>query len=370
MRHILYVETHYEGAHRDWIDSYSARSRHHFTRFTLRGGDWRWRLHGGALTLGRQFLAQRETLPPFDLLLVNGMASASLFLAATRPHLDSLPLALYIQENQLAYPSDEPFRWQDGAIVQVTSAAVADRVFFNGDYLRQDFLRALADFCAQQDETEGWLDSIAPKCAVLRRGIDLSGRFGLPPRRPVPQGPLTFLWSHRWAYEKGVEDFAAALRQLHAEGLPFRVILAGNPWHNLDLREALRAELGEHVLAYGELRGEAYAQALRQADVMVACSLNEPLGVSMLEAIYMGCLPVLPRRGSFPVLLPPEHHDLLYDGSREALIARLRQLITQPETAYRPTLSAIAAAYDWAGLVGGYDDTLEALMDAGPSARL
>jgi len=355
--HILYVEAHYDGAHRDWIDSYTARSQHQFTLLTMPGGDWRWRLHGGAAHLAGHFLAQRSQLPPVDLLLVNGMANAPLFLALTRPHLDRVPLAVYIQENQLNYPPPPPevYRWQDGAVIQVFSAYAADWVAFNGDYLRQDFLASLQTFVAERDYTDDLYARIAARAGVLRRGIDLVTRFGAPPLRAAARPPTTFLWSHRWAYEKGVEDFAAALRQLHAEDLPFYVILAGDPWNHADLRASLAVELGERVLSVGNLSGADYVEALRRADVMVACSLNEPLGVSMLEAMYMGCLPILPNRGSFPVILPPEHHDLLYDGSREQLIERMRQAVLHP--IYRPELSAVAAAYDWAQVVKDYDRT-------------
>ncbi|MFP4321049.1 MAG: DUF3524 domain-containing protein [Anaerolineales bacterium] len=363
MARILYVESHYQGAHRDWIDGFVAHSAHDFTLLTMPGGDWRWRLHSGALHLAAQFNQHRETLPRPDVLLINGMANAVLFLAATRPHLMNIPVALYIQENQLDYPAEgEGNTWQDGAVVQALSAYVADRIFFNGQYLEQDFLNALQRFVAEHDYTADWVERVQARTGVLRRGIRLSERFGPPPPRRPPNGPLTFLWSHRWAYEKGVHDFAAALRQLHAEDIPFRVILAGNPWNNETLRDELITLLGERVVAHGMLKGEAYAEALRQADVMVACSLNEPLGVSMLEAIYVGCLPVLPRRGSFPVMLPPQAQDLLYDGTREALIARLRDLALNPQTAVRPGLWEVAAAYDWPVVRAEYDAAIEALI--------
>ena len=64
MLHILYADSHYEGAHRDWIDSYTVRSTHRITRLTLPGGDWRWRSHGGALHLANQFLDERENPEP------------------------------------------------------------------------------------------------------------------------------------------------------------------------------------------------------------------------------------------------------------------------------------------------------------------
>lgn len=365
MAHILYLESSYFGAHQDWIDSYRARSRHQISPLTLPPGDWRWRLHGGALTLAAEFLAQRENLPPVDLLLVNAMVNAPLFLAATRPFLGQVPVVVYFQENQLSYPPapGDQYQWQDG-FVNVASAALADLVAFNGAYLRQDFLATLADFVRDRAEyTADLLERIAPRTEVLPRGIALHDRFGPAPARPLPQPPLTLLWSHRWASEKGVEDFASALRQLHAEGLPFRVILGGDPWKYADLRDALVQELGERVLRWGLLEGEAYADALQVSDVIVACSENEPLGVSVLEALYMGCFPVLRGQGSFPLLIPPDHHDVLYQGGAAALTERLRHLLLNPALAApRPALQAAAAAFDWQAVIQQYDDTFEALL--------
>ncbi len=362
MIHILYADSHYEGAHRDWIDSYTARSQHHFTRLTMPGGDWRWRIQGGAIHLANQFLARRGTLAPIDLVLLNGMVSVPVFLACTRPYLDTLPVAIYIQENQLNYPQ-EGFIWSNGAIVQVTSAYIADRVLFNGPYLKDDFLRSLKVFLDERgDYTDDILERVAAKCGILLRGINLKDRFGDPVLDPPPpQKPVTFLWNHRWAYEKGIDDFAIALRQLHAEQIPFQVILAGHPWDRAELVESLLQELGERVILSGLLEGQNYGDALRKADVMVACSKNEPLGVSMIEAIYMGCLPLLPARGSFPTLLPSEHHDLLYDGSVEQLIDRMRMLALNP--AARPGLAAIAAAYDWSNVTRQYDQTFDNLTE-------
>ncbi|NJL92556.1 MAG: DUF3524 domain-containing protein [Anaerolineae bacterium] len=361
--HILYVESHYEGAHRDWIDSYRARSQHTFTLLTMPGGDWRWRLHGGALHLAREFLAQRPRLVPVDLLLINGMVNAPLFLAATHPHLAAVPLAVYFQENQLTYPPEPGDRllWQDG-FVNVMSAYVADLVGFNGAYLQQDFLTSLAAFVTdRQDYPADIISRITARSQVLPRGIDLRERFGPPPRRQPPQAPLTLLWSHRWAYEKGVEDFAVVLRQLHQEGWPFEVILAGDPWRYAGLKAELTVELGDRVVMQGLLQGADYVEALRRADVIVAPAQNEPLGVSVLEALYMGCFPVLPARGSFPWLLPPEQHDLLYDGSQAGLLACLRALLSKPESAYRPALQAVGAAHDWGAVIQHYDTSLAVL---------
>lgn len=351
--HILYADSHYEGAHRDWIDGYIRRSQHQFTLLTMPGGDWRWRIQGGAIHLANQFLSLRKSLPPVDGVLLNGMVSVPVFLACTRPYLESLPVALYIQENQLHYPQ-EGYNWSDGAIVQVTSAYAADWVLFNGPYLQADFLQSLQTFLDQRsDYTDDILERIIAQSHVLLRGIDLRSRLGEPVLTPpLPQPPVTFLWNHRWAYEKGIDDFAAALRQLHAENVPFQVILAGHPWNNRELVESLRQELGERVILSGLLEGEPYVEALRKADVMVACSKNEPLGVSMLEAIYMGCLPLLPARGSFPTLLP-DHPDLLYDGTVEQLIERMRVLALHPTI--RPGLAAAAAAYDWSNVTHQYD---------------
>ena len=63
---ILYIEPYYSGSHKAWIDSYQKYSNHNIDILTLPGNKWKWRMHGGAITLANQFLEKKQS---YDLFL-------------------------------------------------------------------------------------------------------------------------------------------------------------------------------------------------------------------------------------------------------------------------------------------------------------
>ncbi len=93
---ILLVEPYYTGSHAAWVSGYAAHSRHRVTTLTLPGRFWKWRMHGGAVTLARHFM-ETETKP--DLILANDMLDLTTFLALTRVRTHHIPTALYFHEN-------------------------------------------------------------------------------------------------------------------------------------------------------------------------------------------------------------------------------------------------------------------------------
>ena len=63
----------------------------------------------------------------------------------------------------------------------------------------------------------------------------------------------------------------------------------------------------ERVLHYGYAESFAdYAALLWRSDLVVSTSVHEFFGISMLEAIYCGCHPLLPNRLTYPELIPEQ----------------------------------------------------------------
>ena len=75
---ILYVEPYYAGSHRQWIDSYKRYSKHRIDILSLPGKKWKWRMHGGAITLSKMFNAM-DWLP--DLIFATDMLDLNTFLS-------------------------------------------------------------------------------------------------------------------------------------------------------------------------------------------------------------------------------------------------------------------------------------------------
>ena len=366
--HILFLNPFHSGSHAAVANGYRAYSQHDITLMPLSSvGGWRWRMRGAALTLARQLRAQQHAHPQhFDLVVATDMLDLATFLGLTRDLLGKVPAALYFHENQLTYPlpagrqRDLAFPW-----VNYTGALVADAVFFNSAFHRQVFLDALPGLPGRYYDYQelDLIDTIAAKSQVLPPGIDLARLDEPGADRAVPSPrshtPPVILWNSRWEYDKGPDMFFVALRELESRGRDFRVVALGE---HIDPNEpnfmAARAWLGERVLAWGYADAAEYRAWLWQADIVVSCAVQEFFGISVVEALYCGCMPILPRRLSYPELLPERYHARCLYNDQEDLVAQLAaamDTLPAPATDFR----TIAARYDWRVLAPEYDARFE-----------
>jgi len=366
---ICLIEPYHGGSHAAWGQEYARYSRHQVDLLTLSGHHWKWRMHGGAVTLARQFL-KRDCDP--DLLLVSDMLDLTSFLALTRTKTAGLPVALYCHENQLTYPWSpddmDPAHRRDAhyAFINYTSALAADAVLFNSLYHLEVFNRALPAFLKSfpdQNELES-AAVIEAKSFVLPLGMDLTrlDRYRPPPGDSTVEAPL-ILWNHRWEYDKDPLAFFQALYRLQDEGLDFRLVVLGESFRKTPavFAEALQ-RLGRRVVQFGYVEDfAAYAAWLWRADLLPVTSHHDFFGASVVQAIYCGCTPLLPRRLAYPEHLPPAIRDrFLYDGFDD-LLKHLRQALSGPAGAC-PQLREHVSRYDWGMLVEHYDRLFEQLV--------
>lgn len=374
---ILLLSPYHGGSHRAWAEGYRANSAHEVTLLTLPAHFWKWRMHGGAVTLGRRWLATPASPPP-DLILATDLLDLTTFLALTRTRTAAIPVALYMHENQLTYPLPEdpttgPMRRQLGerdrhyAFINYVSMLAADRVFFNSNYHLDNFFAALPPFLRHYPEYNE-LDSIEllkQKSAVLPVGVDL-GRLDPAWVAADPASPPLVLWNQRLEYDKNPEGFISVLVELAKEGVAFRVALCGERFGKPGERwEAGVVELGKRVIHNGFAEADLYRRLLWEATVTVSTAGHEYFGISILEAIYCHTFPLLPARLSYPELIPANFHaDCLYHG-RPDLLKRLRRALTDPAAA-RATAAKLAPAagrFDWRIMAPRYDAELERLID-------
>jgi len=372
---ILYLDPFHGGSHAAVAAGYARHSQHDITLLTLSiAGGWRWRMRGAAVTLARRLRAHmREQQATFDLIIATDMFDLAAFLGLTRDLTANVPVALYFHENQLTYPLP-PGRARDLAFpwLNYTSALAADALCFNSDFHRRAFLEALPALLGRfHDHQElDLLDMLAAKARVLPPGIDLA-RLDAPLQiadcrlqidEPNLQSPI-LLWNSRWEYDKGPQAFFDALRELVARGLEFRVIVAGE---HIDPNEpnflAAREWLGPRVLAWGYAPDlAAYRTILHQSDIVVSTAIQEFFGISVIEALYCGCVPVLPRRLSYPELLPTEHHATCLYADDSALADRLAATMRDLSALKQRNFRAVAQPYDWSGMASSWDAAFEQL---------
>ncbi|HYE59351.1 MAG TPA: DUF3524 domain-containing protein, partial [Rhodothermales bacterium] len=299
---VLALEPWYGGSHRSFLDGLCAHSRHRIEAATLTARFWKWRMHGGAVTLARKTAALVEGGFRPDVILASGMVNLPAYLALVRDLLPRTPVVLYFHENQLTYPlPPEAPRDATYAYINYLSALAADRVVFNSAFHEGEFLSALPVLLhAFPDYTHfDTVEQVRAKASVLHPGLPLAAhdrhRDTRQPRAWGPgMEPPVLLWNHRWEYDKNPEAFFRLLGRLDDVGVSFRLILAGQHFERKP--EGLDAALARYagrILHYGYAEDfDAYSRLLHRADVVVSTSRHEFFGIAMMEALYCGCHPL------------------------------------------------------------------------------
>ncbi len=358
---IWLLEGYDTGSHAAWRRGYAAHSAHHIVPLTLPGHFWQWRMLGGAVSLARQ----AAQAPPPDRILATDMLDLTTFLALTRARTHATPTALYFHENQLTYPPQPRIKpKKELAFINLSSALAADAVYFNSAFHRDSFLEAaprLLKGFGDLNELAS-IPAIAEKASVLPVGVDLAR---LEAHRAAPHAgePPLILWNHRWEPDKNPRPFLNALQRLHAEGFAFRVALLGENVGQAPPNDFLHARdaLGAKVVQFGYAESfAAYAAWLWSADVVVSTAQQDFFGISLVEALYCGCYPLLVKRLNYPALIPPAHHKacLFHEGH---VYDALRNYLTQ-RPATPPELAAHVAQFAWTRQAPRYDAALAALQ--------
>ncbi len=375
MTTVCLLEPYHTGSHRAWVEGYAARTRLALHALTMDGRFWKWRMHGGAVTLAR--LYRERNLRP-DVLLATDMLDLTTFLALTRDRTPSLPVALYMHENQLTYPPP-PGEKRDlhYGFINYASMLCADRVWFNSQFHLESWFEELPRLLKHfPDYTElATVEPLRARSEVLPLGLSLAA-FDAWREAPAPGSePLLIAWNHRWEYDKGPEAFFSALYALAERGVEFRVAVLGEGFvrEPPEFSEA-RERLGGRIVQFGYAESFAdYARWLWRADVVVSTAIQESFGAAVVEAMYCGCVPVLPDRLAYPQFIPPEHRDLCLYADDAGLVERLAHLAAHPRVARDPALRGAfrtqAARYDWSLMAPEYDRRLAALAAAGGEAR-
>jgi len=369
---IALLEPYYTGSHAAWVDGYAAASGHEVIPLVLKGQFWKWRMHGGAVTLARRF---REQGLAVDLLLATDMLDLTTFLALTRDLTHDTPVALYLHENQLTY-SLRPGEKRDlhYGFINYASALVADAVFFNSAFHREDFFDELPRLLKHfPDYNElNTIRVLQDKSSVLSLGLDLCRLDAHRPPRAVHGDELpTLLWNQRWEYDKNPGEFFRALYVLQDEGLDFGVALLGERFVSVPAEfKMARERLGGRLVHFGYVADRAsYARWLWQADIVVSTAIHEFFGAAVVEALYCNCFPVLPWRLTYPNYVSPEYHSRCLYHDFDELVALLRAAIGRDKQARRIGFRDRVARYDWSKMADIYDSVLESVASSFPRGR-
>jgi glycosyltransferase involved in cell wall biosynthesis len=360
----LFIEPFFGGSHQDFAQGLVAHSRHDIQLVTLPARFWKWRMRGAAL----HFVRAIDDLSAYDGIITSGLMSLSDFTAlygSRRP-----PTLVYFHENQLTYPlaPGERMDMQFG-FTDITTALCADRILFNSRFHFDQFFSALPGFISRMPEFKPrWaVAAIRKKADVLHPGCHLDATPARQP--PLPPGPPLIVWNHRWEFDKNPEAFFSALDRMDRMGIDFRVALLGENYQaRPKVFVAAKSRFGEKIVQYGFVESKSdYLAWLKRGAVVVSTANQENFGISVVEAIRHGCLPMLPDRLSYPEILPEEFHDAFLYRDEDDLVEKLALILRYPDrfAGDRAVLSEMMDRHAWPSVIDRYDRELEMVTQVG-----
>ncbi|ACN14766.1 putative glycosyltransferase [Desulforapulum autotrophicum HRM2] len=356
----LFLESFFGGSHKAFALGLKAHSNHEIDIVTLPDHYWRWRMRGAALL----FHERIDNLSAYDGVIATDMINLSDFMAMAGPN--TPPVLAYFHENQLGYPDNPgvPPEVQYG-FMNMTTALCADRVFFNSRFQMEQFLAGVEGLLTTMpDLNPSWVGrTIRARSGVLYPGCSfpVGSSESLPDKALAP----LVIWNHRWEYDKKPERFFRALGEIKRRGIPFRLALLGGgvskiPKAFLAAREAFKQE----IVVFGHVPSKSvYFDWLSRGHIVVSTAIQENFGISVVEAVGMGCIPLLPDRLAYPEIMPREHHGTILYKDHGDLVDKLAGFLLSSDR-HEPLGRNLAQAmeeYAWNHVIKKYDEILNHL---------
>ena len=330
---VLLNVPYYSGSHKYWADNVIKNSAHDIFMLTMTGRHWKWRMKGSSIHLAQKI---KELASKPQAIICSSMMDLSLYKSLLAKELQDIPIIYYLHENQLTYPfsnnesrSQEDFHY---GFINYRSCLIADKIIFNSQYHMDQFLDGLIKlFKRLPDYTTEILDSvnlIKSKSIVIYVGID----FDLINSYKSYQAPNecpTLLWNHRWSFDKRPDIFYELCHFLKEKNIPFKLNLINDvKSDSTGVFKRIQKEFGDKIKRFGHLSSyEDYIQTLCSSDILPVCSDHDFYGVSVLEAVYCGLSPILPRYKVYEEFFPVEKFRKNYYDSKSSFFDTTCQII-------------------------------------------
>ena len=313
---ILLLSAYDAQSHQYWREGLVAQfSKHDWIQLILPGRYFSWRIRGNSMQWA---LGDRATLDqPYDLIIATSMVDLA-SLKGFVPNLANIPSILYFHENQFVYPPSQANNKHhlDPKMVTLYGAIAADKLVFNSRYNQQSFIAGVKELLSQLPEkmpvdVAQLLDEKSSVLPVPLKPLDSlniadasnQSYQTLWPKREYTS-PLRLVWAARWEYDKGPQQLQLILRELRKRNVDFQLCLLGQQFRKQPIEfEEIKAEFGNNIVQFGYAESRHhYLSWLAEADMVLSTALHEFQGLAVLEAVQLGCIPILPNRLVYPEL--------------------------------------------------------------------
>ena len=267
----------------DWlVDTFT---QFNWYKLELPGRHFRWRIRGNPLSWLYQL---PEEIP--DFILATSMVDIST-IKGLHPRLANVPCIYYFHENQFSYPvSKNQVDSVEPKMVQLYGTIAADKLLFNSVYNRDSFLEGVGNLLDKFPDSipDGIVDSLMVKCDVLPVAIH-------PIEHNEDKDKSLILWNHRWEYDKNPQVFCDALFKLRKTYPNFKLALLGSRSKiKPDVLLEIEDKFADNILVNDKVSKQDYKKYLGQSSIVVSTAIHEFQGLSVLEAISAGAVPIVP----------------------------------------------------------------------------
>lgn len=338
--HILLLSAYDADSHRRWHQGLRAHfPEYHWTVLTLPPRYFSWRIRGNSLSWSFE---QREVLQRhYDLVIATSMTDLSA-LRGMVPNLATIPSIVYFHENQFAYPpnhlhGNDRQPSVEPQMLNLYTALCGDAIVFNTEFNRRTFLDGVAELMRKLPDhvPKGVVEQLRQRSSVVPVPLE-DACFTPPVCTTVDEAllwptdastrPLRLLWAARWEFDKGPELLLAILRELQRREVDFQLCLLGQGFRQCPPQfDEIQTAFARQLVQFGhEPDVRRYRQWLATADMVLSTALHEFQGLAVLEAMAAGCIPVLPRRLSYPEIV---NETYLYEVSSESLAVQAHNAV-------------------------------------------
>ncbi len=331
---ILLIEPYYGGSHKQFLDGIEKYVDAEFVLLHLPARKWKMRMQLSAPWFVQKIKEMPEKARSFDTVLMSAFIDVAVFraLVAQIPGWNpDLQFCTYFHENQFSYPGILPkTAMHQFTAINFTTALASDRVAFNSAFNRDSFLNQCKNYLSKAADMEllNVLGDIENKSLVLYPGIDFQvlDTIMVPNRK---SDKSLIIWNHRWEHDKNPEEFFQMLYKLDRHGVPFRVAVLGQSFRDRPTVFAEAEKRLSHLIDhFGFVKDKReYYELLKRGSFIISTSHHEFFGISVLEGVRAGCLPLVPERLSYPELFDRRFRykeDELYDVLKDNLTRRSR----------------------------------------------
>ncbi|MEM7258916.1 MAG: DUF3524 domain-containing protein [Pseudomonadota bacterium] len=338
---ILLLSAYDAASHRYWCQWLQhACADFHWTCLSLPDRHFYWRIRSNALTFVGKYKA--ELAQPYDLIIATSMTDLAT-LRGLVPALGRCPAIVYFHENQFVYPLQTEQHQKSNIINaqlnSILTATAADVLVFNSAYNQSSFMNGLQAFSKRMPDG---IDKHVPVQLAAKSQVLPVPIIQSPQQTGKDNATVEIVWNHRWEYDKQPDVFFAAMSRLQQEKLPFKLHVMGQSFRQVpSCFDTARKALGGRIITWGYQPRERYCQILERAAIVVSTALHDFQGLSMLEAIHRGCVPVAPDRVAYPEYIPAA---LLYNGDNE--VESLCDLLHDVVTGQLPQAPLVDAYLD------------------------